>query len=105
MIQLAALIGLVVWGARIGRRRGGAWWVLPALPFVGFGAGAVGLGLTLFGLAHAWTAVEGVDAADKARVLSEGISRAMWATAVSLPIQALAYLGALGGCRDGARSA
>src|SRR5688500_1077306 len=85
-VHLAGTVGLAWWGAVVGRRRGGAWRHLVWLPVAGFVLGAVGLGLTVWGLVHAFEAVAGADPSAKAQILSDGISRAMYATAVFGPL-------------------
>jgi hypothetical protein len=101
VVQLAGTVGLTWWGAVVGRRRGGAWRHLVWLPMAGFALAGLGAGLTVAGLIHAFEAVGGADPSIKAQLLSDGISRAMYATAVFAPLSWGAYLLALIGCAVG----
>src|SRR5688500_15801376 len=100
-VQLGLTVALAWWGARIGRARGGAWRHLVWLPIASFVVGTAGLTLTILGLVVAFQQVASADPAEKARLLSEGISHAMGAAAVSVPIAGLLELVALVGCVAG----
>lgn len=81
--QLAMLVGLVVWGRWVARRRGGGIWSFLAwTPLWGQGISCLGMGLTSVHLIGAFEAVSAVSAENRATQLADDISASMNFTAL-----------------------
>jgi len=100
-VQLAVTAGLAWWSAGIGKKHGGMWRHLVWLPILGFVIVCIGLTITIFGLVKSFSAVAAVDPSQKAAILAAGISEAMHATAICLPLSSLFYLVCVIGCAIG----
>lgn len=90
LTAIAAAVGLVRWSRFIARCHGAPRWIRHVGP-VGVVAMSVGLLGTVLGLMHAFSAVSapGLSAADRQRVLSNGIAEAMYNTAIGLGVAGL----------------
>lgn len=92
-VQLLVMLALDAWGRWVARRHGGRWWRFARwLPLLGFVVGLLGIGATVVLLLQAFGALSGTTAADRASELSDGIARAMMATAVTAPLSSLLFL-------------
>jgi len=90
-MNVVVTAGLTSWGRWVARRQGGTrgWRALVWAPIGAFAAVSLGIVLTGVGLLRAFRDVAGADPAEKASLLSAGISDAMTATAVLAPISLL----------------
>jgi hypothetical protein len=85
--------GLVIWARRLSKRSAWPGWKLATwVPVLVFFIPAIGLVLTVRGLFRAFDAVGQSDAAQRATVLSQGISEAMTWTAISFVVPLFVYL-------------
>lgn len=93
-LQLAFTVGLWIWGRRVAAKHGGgrAWRWAARMPVAALAVGFLGAGVTVAALAREFRAIADVPPAQKANLLSEGIARAMLATAVAAPVSLLLYL-------------
>jgi protein-S-isoprenylcysteine O-methyltransferase Ste14 len=95
-VQALVTLGLHAWGRWVAARQGGRWWRRASwMPLLGLVLALLGIGTTVVLLVQAFGALSGVDAADRASALSDGIARAMVATAATAPVSALLYLASL----------
>lgn len=96
VVQAAFTAAMFAWGRWVARRQGGAQWAKAAwLPVWAGGFWVVGLVGTIAGLVRAFGGVSSLPAEHKARVLADGISTAMWATALMGAPSAGLYLAAI----------
>lgn len=94
--QAALTAALFYWGRRVALRQGGGRWTTASwLPVWAGALWLAGLLGTVGGLFHAFGAVSEEPPEDKARVLADGISTAMWATALLGVPSGLLYLTAI----------
>jgi hypothetical protein len=93
-LQLLFTVGLWIWGRRVAAKHGGgrAWRWVARMPFAALATGFLGAAVTVAALTRELSAVANAPAAQKANLLSEGIARAMLATAVAAPVSLLLYL-------------
>lgn len=95
-VQVLVTLGLHAWGRWVAARQGGRWWRRASwMPLLGLGLALLGIAATVILLVQAFGALSGVDAANRASALSDGIARAMVATAATAPVSSLLYLASL----------
>jgi hypothetical protein len=100
LIGIAILVlftwALRVWGRHVAQRQGGVWWRRAAwIPFLGFGATAFGLTWTVIALMQTFDSISTMEPAQKATALDQGISQAMFATTVLLPVSGVLYVASI----------
>lgn len=89
-------VALIVWARAVARRQHGAWWRFARrLPLLGLGLTVAGLLVTVALLVGSFRAVGHAAAADRAKLLSEGINAAMIATSICVPLAWLAWVASL----------
>jgi hypothetical protein len=83
IVPVLLTIALFAWARSVARRHSGAGWrVATLLPFIALVFHFVGVFVTVWLLIDAFGAVAHANPARRSALLSDGISRAMWGTAI-----------------------